>query len=48
MAKQKKKPKKILEKPKLPWKKEEGFLEERFPKQIVPKQEKLIKGWRRT
>ena len=47
MAKSKK-PKKIVEKPKLPWQKEEDFLQEKFPKQIVPKQEKLIKGWRKT
>jgi hypothetical protein len=47
MVKQKKKPKKI-EKIVLPWQKEEGFLKEKFPRQIVPRQEKLIKGWRRT
>jgi hypothetical protein len=46
--KKQKKPKKIIEKPKLPWQKKEEFLKEKFPRQIVPKQEKLIKGWRRT
>ncbi len=50
MAKRKlkKRQKKIVEKPKLPYKERENFLKEQFPRQIVPKQEKLIKGWRRT
>jgi len=48
MPKRKKKNKK-QEKTQAPWEKERPkFLQQKFENRLIPKQEKLAKGWRRT